>query len=121
MIQFHKLFSFLLIAFLTLTAAQAQKFSEQDIIRFHNAAVQGDIATMTSYLDKGMDVNQTRGTMESTPLIAATKFGQVESVRFLLSRGADPKLQDFMERNALFYAKREKHSEIVKLLKKGSK
>ena len=43
-------------------------------------------------LDAGLDVNHRLGGYSGNALISACKYGQVEIVRMLLSRGADPNL-----------------------------
>jgi hypothetical protein len=53
------------------------------------AASIGDVAAARGFLDAGFDVNYRRG--NSTALGAAVIAGRAEMVRFLLSRGADPR------------------------------
>ncbi len=53
---------------------------------------------------------------ENTPLIMATLSGAVESVRILLQNGADPLVINSYGNDALFYAERDNHKEIAKIL-----
>jgi ankyrin repeat protein len=56
----------------------------------HLAAMYGRIEVIQAFLDKGVSVNARSG--EVTPLIDAAMCTQLETVRFLLSKKADPKL-----------------------------
>jgi len=51
-------------------------------------------------------------------LRAAAYHGHVELVRYMLQRGADPKLENREGRTALDYAREQQHTEIVSLLRK---
>jgi ankyrin repeat protein len=49
-------------------------------------------------------------------LRAAAYHGHVELVRYLLQRGADPRLENREGHTALHFAQEQHHAEIVKLL-----
>jgi ankyrin repeat protein len=57
------------------------------------AASGGDIASMKRMLDAGLDPNA-HDSAGYTPLIAAARAGNVEMIRLLTSRGANPNLSD---------------------------
>ncbi|WP_337177719.1 ankyrin repeat domain-containing protein [Paludisphaera sp.] len=57
--------------------------------RWLKAARDGDVAAVAAFIDKGMDVNSDGGTAH-TALRTAVGWAQVEVVRLLLERGADP-------------------------------
>jgi ankyrin repeat protein len=58
-----------------------------------SAASASDVAKMTRLLDAGLDPNA-RNDAGYTPLIAASRTGDVPMIRLLRSRGADPNLRD---------------------------
>ena len=51
-------------------------------------------------LSQGIDVNLRSGHTGESPLIYAVIVGDVEMVRLLMARGADPKLSDNLGRTA---------------------
>jgi len=53
-----------------------------------------------------------------TPLHGATRARKLQAVDYLLTKGADLKVKDSMDRTALYYASKEGLSEIIKLLEK---
>jgi len=52
----------------------------------------------------------------STPLILATRLGQLESIKCLVDDGADINLQDSDGKTALHYAASDEHSDVMKEL-----
>lgn len=52
----------------------------------------GDVAKVKAWLDKGGKVNSRGGAFNETALMYAAGHGQLETVKLLLSRGANPKL-----------------------------
>src|SRR5262249_54098350 len=59
-----------------------------------NAANEGDLAAVRSWLDRGADVNAGSSALNTeTALMRAAANGHRELVQFLLARGADPNVQ----------------------------
>jgi ankyrin repeat protein len=73
---------------------------------FATSAGAGDMAAVQLFLDAGMDVNSGGG----AALGLAAGRGQVEMVKFLMSKGAKP------TSNSLQYARTRGHKEIEKIL-----
>ena len=88
----------------------------------HEAAEQGDIETLTKLLDSGVDVNSNPYPIGfGTALHNAVRMQQLESIRMLLSRGADSEILwysdlDGQQYTPLMWAVRDGHLEIVELL-----
>jgi hypothetical protein len=74
--------------------------------QFATSAGEGDMIAIQLFLDAGMDVNSGGG----AALGLATGRGQVEMVKFLMSKGAKP------TSNSLQYARTRGHKEIEKIL-----
>jgi ankyrin repeat protein len=87
-----------------------------------DAVQKGDLQKVLAFLDKGIDIN-IRGEFGYTPLIAASKYSQLEIARALCGRGADLNAAtDVAELNGewgstpLLWAARNCHIEIARLL-----
>ena len=79
------------------------------------AAEGGDLETVTSLLDGGIDVNMVV-VGDGTALIAAARGNQLETVRFLLDRGAQVDLGVAGDGTPLINAARDAELSVVKLL-----
>ena len=77
-------------------------------------AEQGNLDGITRILDAGGDIDIQDGSGR-TAAMAATYAHQVEAVRLLFERGANPNLQDDMLNNPLLYAGAEGFLDILKL------
>jgi hypothetical protein len=87
--------------------------------KFGYAASEGDIGSVKKILDGGYDVNTQWGTFRQFGLLKAAEWGHLEMVRFLLSRGADPRLQDSSGRTALAWATNNGHAAVVRELRQA--
>src|SRR5258708_5832212 len=103
-----------LAVWLALTSlAGAADVSNRD---FYNAIRQNDLAQLKQLITAGAGVNA-RSKIGRTPLmIAAGSPGSIESVRLLLSKGADPKAADFQGTTALVGAARVNDLDTMRLL-----
>ena len=75
------------------TPAAAKTVSPDKIDALATAARQGDVATVKTLLDEGVDVN-TKFRYGATALSFAADHGHLEVVKLLLERGADVNVKD---------------------------
>ncbi|HKQ80374.1 MAG TPA: M56 family metallopeptidase [Blastocatellia bacterium] len=81
------------------------------------AAVAGDLEGINELINAGANVNGDIAIGEApSPLIGAAREGQLEAVRLLLDRGADPNLALGGEGTPLIAAAREGRADVVLLL-----
>jgi cytochrome c len=92
---------------LWLFALPAQASNLGDLVK------NGDVAAVTSALDKGAAINEIDGV---TALYIACEAGNAELAKLLIDRGADVNLPVSWQRTPLFAANKGGHAEIVKLL-----
>ncbi|XP_036293033.2 transient receptor potential cation channel subfamily A member 1 [Pipistrellus kuhlii] len=87
----------------------------------HYAAEEGDIGLMETIIsDSSCDVLNVMDSDGNTPLHRATEKNQVESVRFLLSKGANPNLQNHSMMAPLHLAVQGMHNEVAQVLMEHS-
>lgn len=87
---------------------------------FLYAGFEGKTDEVISYLDRGMDINQTNQNGQTLLMIAAYN-GNNDLVRFCIEKGAEVNARDSGGRTALMYAASGPFPETVKyLLKKGA-
>lgn len=98
------------------SAYAAEKFSDQDIVKFQNAASRGKIEVVKEYINKGIDVNVQDFSKEDTALIKAAKFCQVDIAKLLLSSGANKAIKDFDGKIASDHAKKSSFHEGCKAI-----
>lgn len=67
-------------------------------------------------VDKILDINQLDRVYNRTPLIYASYFNDIETVKYLISKKANLFHKDRANKNALAYAMEENNLEIVKIL-----
>ena len=109
-----KLFLFSLLALLPQQGAPDAKQALND--ELFEAVRNGDVAAVTSALDRGADVNA-KFRYGSTALFKAAERGHAPVVKILLDRGADVKVKDtFYGATAITWALENDHFEVVKLL-----
>ena len=108
----------LLILGLFLSAAVALGQNPKQALndQFYEAVRKGDLALVTSLLDKGVDVNS-KFRYGATALFKAAERGHLEIVKLLLARGADVTVKDtFYQATAMTWAIDNGHTEIVRLI-----
>jgi hypothetical protein len=81
---------------------------------------QPDLKVITTLLESGAAVNA-RGVSQYTALMRASSNGNVEVVRLLIAHGADVSYKggSIIPLSALQMAKREKHNDVVQVLRKA--
>jgi ankyrin repeat protein len=84
-------------------------------VALFEAALDGDIDSITKLLDAGANVNAAIGG-DGSPLIGAAREGRLDAVRLLLDRGADVDMGVSGDGNALIMAAREGHVDVVTML-----
>jgi Ankyrin repeats (3 copies) len=84
--------------------------------QFWEAVRRGDVAAVTTLLDKGAEVNA-KFRYGTTALFKAAERGNLEIVKILLARGADVTVKDtFYGATAMTWALDNGHTEVVKEL-----
>ena len=69
-------------------------------------------------LKKGSEINKADTGDKFTPLMYAASEGNLEVVKVLLDNNADPRIRDKDDDDALEFARRNGHSEVVKFLER---
>ncbi|KAF2260870.1 ankyrin [Lojkania enalia] len=75
-----------------------------------------DKHTLALLLDHGYDPNERTSLDNRTPLMTAATSGKLVHLRALLDRGASPRLVDYSGQNALHFACRYGHDNVVEFL-----
>jgi ankyrin repeat protein len=92
---------------------RAQARGIHDLPALYFAAIGGNTAAAQRVLDAGADVNA--HAQAAAPIHGAIMGGNVEMVRLLLERGADPSLNDYSGRDARALALEIKRADIAAL------
>nr|KAF6402315.1 regulatory factor X associated ankyrin containing protein [Rousettus aegyptiacus] len=93
-----------------------------DSLSIHQLAAQGELSQLKEHLRKGVCPYQCDNLINKpdergfTPLIWASAFGEIETVRFLLEWGADPHILAKERESALSLASTGGYTDIVGLL-----
>lgn len=99
----------LMLAPLTVLAQTTQNPQQELNDQFWEAVRKGDVAAVTAFLDKGVDVNA-KFRYGQTALFKAAERGHTEVVKLLLARGADVTVKDtFYGATAMTWALGNKH------------
>jgi ankyrin repeat protein len=75
----------------------------------------GNLDIVKKVLPKTTDINH-QNVYGETALMRATMQGHIEVVKYLLEQGADKKIKDSFNNDALFYAKKFERHELEKIL-----
>ncbi|XP_075405361.1 DNA-binding protein RFXANK isoform X2 [Tenrec ecaudatus] len=87
-----------------------------DSLSIHQLAAQGELSQLREHLRKGDNLINKPDERGFTPLIWASAFGEIETVRFLLEWGADPHILAKERESALSLASTGGYTDIVGLL-----
>ncbi|KAM6167541.1 DNA-binding protein RFXANK isoform 1-T3 [Erethizon dorsatum] len=87
-----------------------------DSLSIHQLAAQGELSQLKEHLRKGDNLINKPDERGFTPLIWASAFGEIETVRFLLDWGADPHVLAKERESALSLASMGGYTDIVGLL-----
>nr|XP_045008157.1 DNA-binding protein RFXANK [Jaculus jaculus]XP_045008161.1 DNA-binding protein RFXANK [Jaculus jaculus] len=87
-----------------------------DSLSIHQLAAQGELSQLKDHLRKGDNLVNKPDERGFTPLIWASAFGEIETVRFLLEWGADPHILAKERESALSLASMGGYTDIVGLL-----
>ncbi|MGG4467092.1 ankyrin repeat domain-containing protein [Paenibacillus alvei] len=88
--------------------------SNQEKEQFFQAVETGNISEITSFIEKGIDINSVDQEGRTAAMVA-TYNNDPETVKLLIENGADVNIQDNMKNNPFLYAGAEGYLEIVKL------
>ena len=114
MLLLQKVFLFSLLALFLQQAISDPKQALND--QLFEAVRKGDLAAVTTALDKGADVNA-KFRYGATALFKAAERGHTEIAKVLLDRGADVKVKDtFYGATAMTWAVDNKHVGVIRLL-----
>ena len=91
------------------------EYNAKSSTRLRNAAMAGDIETMTFELDRGADINDKTG-KSSMALSGASHEGHAMAVQLLLDRGADVNARIGTRSTALHMASSKGHLAVVEIL-----
>ncbi|XP_004873477.1 DNA-binding protein RFXANK isoform X2 [Heterocephalus glaber] len=87
-----------------------------DSLSIHQLAAQGELSQLKEHLRKGDNLVNKPDDHGFTPLIWASAFGEIQTVRFLLDWGADPHILAKERESALSLASMGGYTDIVGLL-----
>ena len=83
--------------------------------KFLNAARDGDLTSLRSYVESGVDINY-RDEWSTTGIMMSSSNGHTDCVQFLLESGADPNERSRLGRTPLIWAALSGRIETVRLL-----
>ena len=87
----------------------------KELNQLHSAEKEGDVTEMKSTLPRGFSVDS-RNTTGRTPLMNAASKGNVQAVKSMIKRGADPSLTDCKGWNMLHFAAEGGDTDIISLI-----
>ena len=89
--------------------------NNKELNQLHSVEKEGDVTEMKSTLPRGFSVDY-RNTTGRTPLMNAALNGNVQAVKSMIKRGADPSLTDNKGWNMLHYAASGGDTDIISLI-----
>ena len=99
----------LAVLIMVVPCVMAQNAQQELNEQFWEAVRKGDVAAVTAFLDKGVDVNA-KFRYGQTALFKAAERGHTEVVKLLLARGADVTVKDtFYQATAMTWALSNRH------------
>ena len=98
---------------LVLTVGACERQIDKDLV---SAAANGDTSKVESLLAEGANI-EAHANDDWTALTIAAERGRVDTVRFLLEKGARVNAKEGGGHTPLFWAERNNHKEVAELLK----
>ena len=89
--------------------------NNKELNQLHSVEKEGDVTEMKSTLPREFSVDS-RNTKGRTPLMNAALNGNVQAVKSMIKRGADPSLTDYIGWNMLHYAAEGGDTDIISLI-----
>ena len=89
--------------------------NNKELNQLHSVEKEGDVTEMKSTLPRGFSVDS-RNTTGRTPLMNAALKGNVQAVKSMIKRGADPSLTDYKGWNMLHFAAEGGDTDIISLI-----
>ena len=81
------------------------------------AIYKGDLNTVKKFIEYGADVNEESNGM--TPLMFAARYNKVETIKYLLEKGAKKDVKDERGYTALKYAEFSNSTDAIAILKQA--
>jgi ankyrin repeat protein len=91
------------------------KRAEAPNVGIHQAIIMGDTEAVQQHIEAGSDLDEDEWTHGSSPLITASAFGEIESVKLLIGGGADINFQNDEGSTPLITAIAFQNSDIAQL------
>jgi ankyrin repeat protein len=85
----------------------------------NDSARDGNVAFIQMLLELGADINN-KDQFLITPLMRVAAMGRADAVRFLLSHGANARLQNYEGNTAYDYAQQQNRTEVMQILKENN-
>jgi uncharacterized protein len=97
--------------------ADAKAANRDGATAMYLACLNGDAVMIDKLLKAGVDANATFLTHNETPLMEASRTGNVEAVKLLLDHGANVNAKESLrETTAIMWAAEQDHADVIRLL-----
>jgi len=103
-------------AYMMKTGMDPNTMSWQHVTLLHDMAQKGNLEKAELLIEYGAELDLIEEEYQSTPLGMAARWGQVEMVKFLMKKGADPNKASKDWAKPVEWAKKKGHEEITELL-----